>query len=199
MGFKLAPGDRPLNGYTIRRGLGLGGFGEVYFAVTDSGKEVALKRIHRNLDIEFRGAQQCLNLRHPNLVGLYDIRPEDDEQGWIVMEYIAGESLKETLDRSPSGLPEEEVLQYFGQIGAAVGYLHDQGIVHRDLNRPISFLNMAWSKLATTGFPNSFRLHVELVKQKASAPFITWLQRLEKVTMARRSIFMRWESFSMKC
>ncbi len=151
MGFKLAPGDRPLNGYTIRRGLGLGGFGEVYFAVTDSGKEVALKRIHRNLDIEFRGAQQCLNLRHPNLVGLYDIRPEDDEQGWIVMEYIAGESLKETLDRSPSGLPEEEVLQYFGQIGAAVGYLHDQGIVHRDLKPANIFLEHGLVKIGDYG------------------------------------------------
>lgn len=151
MGFKLAPGDRPLNGYTIRRGLGLGGFGEVYFAVTDSGKEVALKRIHRNLDIEFRGAHQCLNLRHPNLVGLYDIRPEDDEQGWIVMEYIAGESLKETLDRSPSGLPEEEVLQLFGQIGAAVGYLHDQGIVHRDLKPANIFLEHGLVKIGDYG------------------------------------------------
>jgi eukaryotic-like serine/threonine-protein kinase len=151
MGFKLAPGDKPLNGYTIRRGLGLGGFGEVYFAVSDSGKEVALKRIHRNLDIEFRGAQQCLNLRHPNLVGLFDIRPEDDEQGWIVMEYIAGESLKELLDRSPSGLPEEDVLQLFGQIGAAVSYLHSQGIVHRDLKPANVFLEHGLVKIGDYG------------------------------------------------
>ena len=41
MRFTYSTGDQPLTGYTIRRGLGVGGFGEVYFAVSEAGKEVA--------------------------------------------------------------------------------------------------------------------------------------------------------------
>ncbi len=47
-------------------GVGQGGFGEIYYAVSDSGKEVALKLIRRNLEVELRGIRQCLNLKHPH-------------------------------------------------------------------------------------------------------------------------------------
>ncbi len=40
--FTYPSGSRPLDGFTIKRGVGIGGFGEVYFAVSDAGKEVAL-------------------------------------------------------------------------------------------------------------------------------------------------------------
>ena len=65
MSFSYSPGAQPLPPYTIRRGVGVGGFGEVYFAVSQAGKEVALKRIQRNLDVELRGVSQCLNLKAP--------------------------------------------------------------------------------------------------------------------------------------
>src|SRR5215218_715894 len=71
MKFAYATGARPLDGYTVKRGVGVGGFGEVYFATTDAGKEVALKRVQRNLEIEIRGVSTCLNLKHPHLVALY--------------------------------------------------------------------------------------------------------------------------------
>src|SRR5215475_12951403 len=75
--FTYASGSRPLEGYTIKRGVGRGGFGEVYFATSDAGKEVALKLIRRNLEVELRGVTQCLNLKHPNLISLFDIRHDD--------------------------------------------------------------------------------------------------------------------------
>src|SRR5215813_12354496 len=90
--FFYASGARPLNGYTIKRGIGHGGFGEVYFATSDAGKEVAIKLIRRNLDIELRGVTQCLNLKHPNLLALYDVRQDDDGDNWVVMELVSGES-----------------------------------------------------------------------------------------------------------
>ena len=68
MKFAYATGARPLDGYTIKRGIGVGGFGEVYFALSDAGKEVAVKCIQRNMDIEVRGVTQCINLKHPNLL-----------------------------------------------------------------------------------------------------------------------------------
>ena len=133
MSFAFAPGSKPLPPYTIRRGIGTGGFGVVYFAVSDAGKEVALKHVQRNLDVELRGASHCLNLKHPNLVALYDICRDANDQAWVVMEYVAGKNLREVLDESPDGLPEPEVRRWFGSIAAGIHHLHQAGLVHRDI------------------------------------------------------------------
>lgn len=133
MKFRFGNGDTPLDGFTIKRGVGVGGFGEVYFATNRAGKEVALKQIQRNLDVEVRGVRQCLNLKHPNLIALYDIQFDAQQQGWIVMEYVSGASLRDVLEANPHGLQQDELFRWFGQIAAGVAYLHDHGIVHRDL------------------------------------------------------------------
>jgi serine/threonine protein kinase len=131
--YMHASGERPLDGYTIKRGIGVGGFGEVYFAISDAGKEVALKRIQRNLDIELRGVRQCLNLKHVNLIALWDIRTGDQGESWVVMEYVPGHSLRDVLQQHRSGLLEADLRRWFLSICAGVSYLHDRGIVHRDL------------------------------------------------------------------
>ena len=102
--FLYASGTRPLDGYVIKRGVGSGGFGEVYYATSDAGKEVALKLIRRNLDTELRGMRQCLNLKHPNLLSLYDIRQDDTGDTWVVMEYMSGKCLESRTGRSSPGL-----------------------------------------------------------------------------------------------
>jgi hypothetical protein len=133
MKFTYPSGSRPLDGFTLKRGIGRGGFGEVYFATSDAGKEVALKLIRRNLEVELRGVRQCLNLKHPNLVGLYDIKNDSMDDRWVVMEHVAGESLEEAIERNPNGMPVDQVLYWMHGIVAGVAYLHDHGIVHRDL------------------------------------------------------------------
>ncbi|QDS91377.1 Serine/threonine-protein kinase PrkC [Roseimaritima multifibrata] len=133
MHFTYASGSSPLPRYTIRRGVGIGGFGEVYFAVSEAGKEVAIKRIQRNLDVELRGVSHCLNLKHPNLVSLFDVCRDDQDQAWVIMEYIAGPNLREVLDQHPQGLPEEEVRRCLVGLASGIAYLHDSGLVHRDL------------------------------------------------------------------
>src|SRR5262249_38049045 len=88
MKFSYSSGSRPLDGYTLKRGIGRGGFGEVYFAISDGGKEVALKLLRDNQEVELRGVAQCLNLKHPNLVALYDMRTDPRGDHWVIMEYV---------------------------------------------------------------------------------------------------------------
>ena len=133
MRFTHQPGAQPLEGYTIHRGIHRGGFGEVYYARSDGGKEVALKLLQREQDVELRGVRQCLNLKHPNLVNLFDVRTDAHGEQWVVMEYINGSSLEDVLASFPNGLPLDEVQDWLSGIVAGVTHLHDRGIVHRDL------------------------------------------------------------------
>ncbi|MEL6105065.1 MAG: serine/threonine-protein kinase [Planctomycetota bacterium] len=151
MSFTFTPGSQPLPPYTIRRGVGAGGFGEVYFAVSQAGKEVALKRIQRNLDVEIRGVSQCLNLKHPNLVSLYDICNGPDGGSWVVMEYVAGDNLRDLLDRNPDGLGEMEARRWFAGIAAGVDHLHNAGLVHRDLKPGNVFDDLGTVKVGDYG------------------------------------------------
>ncbi|HEY6563718.1 MAG TPA: serine/threonine-protein kinase, partial [Pirellulaceae bacterium] len=149
--FTLPSGSRPLEGYTIKRGVGVGGFGEVYYATTDAGKDVALKKIQRNLDIELRGVRQCLNIKHVNLLSLYDIRYDDEGQAWVVMEFVAGCNLQSLIERHPEGLTLGEARFWWEGIAAGVGHLHDCGIVHRDLKPGNIFLDGTTVKIGDYG------------------------------------------------
>ena len=151
MKFAYASGSKPLDGYTVKRGIGIGGFGEVYFATSDAGKEVALKKIQRNLDIELRGVRQCLNLKHANLIALWDIRYDEDGEAWVIMEYVAGESLRDVIHRNPNGMPTEKVDRWFQEIASGVSYLHDHGIVHRDLKPGNIFMDEDVVKIGDYG------------------------------------------------
>jgi len=151
MKFTFAPESRPLEGYTIKRAIYRGGFGEVYYALTDAGREVALKLLQNNTDVELRGVQQCLNLSHPNLVTIFDIRQDGDGDHWILMEYVAGETLDACLRRYSHGLPMEEIRRWLPGLSAGVSFLHDRGIVHRDLKPGNVFIENNVVKVGDVG------------------------------------------------
>jgi hypothetical protein len=132
-GFRYKHGDRPLDGYTIQRAAGRGGFGEVYYAISDGGREVALKVVQAYEQIELRGISQCMNLKSPHLVTIFDVRFGAEGQPFVIMEYVNGPSLRELLDQSPSGLGTQKAAFFLREIGKGLTYLHDCGIVHRDL------------------------------------------------------------------
>jgi hypothetical protein len=155
MKFSYSSGQRPLDGFTLKRGIGRGGFGEVYFAVSDGGKEVALKLVRGDTQIELRGVAQCLNLKHPNLVNLYDLRTDSQGDHWVVMEYVAGEPLNVVLTRHPTGLPKELAREWFLGLARSVAYLHDHGIVHRDLKPGNVFLENGTVKVGDYGLSKS--------------------------------------------
>jgi hypothetical protein len=155
MKFTYSTGQKPLEGYTIKRGIGKGGFGEVYFALSDGGKEVALKLIRGQTDVELRGIRQCLNLKHPNLVSLYDVKNDAHGEPWVVMEYVSGETLNSIMNRHPRGIPQELIRQWFPSLCRATGYLHDHGIVHRDLKPANIFLEAGLLKVGDYGLSKS--------------------------------------------
>ena len=151
MKFTYRSGQRPLDGYTLKRGVGQGAFGEVYFAVSDGGKEVALKLLRGHTDAELRGVSHCLNLKNPNLVHLYDLRTDARGDHWVVMEYVFGESLASVINKHPTGLPTEVIREWFAALSRGVAYLHDQGVVHRDLKPANIFVEHGQLKIGDYG------------------------------------------------
>ncbi|MBN9122978.1 MAG: serine/threonine protein kinase, partial [Planctomycetes bacterium] len=151
MKFTYRSGQRPLDGFTLKRGVGQGAFGEVYFAVSDGGKEVALKLLRGHTDAELRGVSHCLNLKHPNLVHLYDLRTDAVGHHWVVMEYVFGESLASVINKHPTGLPTEVVREWFAALARGVAYLHNQGVVHRDLKPANIFIEHGHLKIGDYG------------------------------------------------
>lgn len=133
--YRYKKGDQPLDGYTIEYALGRGGFGEVYFAISDSGREVALKAVHNYEDVELRGISHCMNLKSPHLVTIFDVRYGDENVPWVIMEYVSGPSLHElmTQTESESGLGEDQAMYFVRELIKGLCYLHDAGVVHRDL------------------------------------------------------------------
>jgi hypothetical protein len=149
--YAFSSGARPLDGYTIKRAIGRGGFGEVYYATSDSGKEVALKLILRNLDVERRGVIQCMNLKCPNLLTVYDLKSNDSGDAFVIMEYVSGPSLASVLQQYPEGLPLHEVRHWLKGLVEGVAYLHDHGIVHRDLKPANLFMEEGIVKIGDYG------------------------------------------------
>ncbi|MEQ9452977.1 MAG: serine/threonine-protein kinase [Phycisphaeraceae bacterium] len=150
-GFRYQSGERPLEGYTIKRAAGRGGFGEVYYAVSDSGREVALKAVQGFADIELRGIAQCMNLKSPHLVSIFDVRTNDQGVPFVIMEYVAGPNLRQLIDVNPSGLGEQKTAFFLREIGKGLAYLHDSGIVHRDLKPGNIFYDEGYVKIGDYG------------------------------------------------
>jgi hypothetical protein len=153
--YTFSSGARPLEGFTIKRAIGRGGFGEVYYATSDSGKEVALKLLTRNIEIERRGVLHCMNLKSPHLITIYDLKANDEGDTFVIMEYVNGPSLASILADHPNGLPPTEVRAWLKGLIDGVSYLHDHGIVHRDLKPANLFLEDGTVKIGDYGLSKS--------------------------------------------
>jgi len=133
----LSPGTR-LGPYEIVSQIGAGGMGEVYRAAdTRLSRRVALKIIgpqwsgNREARLRFeREARAISALSHPHVCTLYDIG-EQGEIGYLVMEFVDGQTLRDRLDSGPT--PLDELLRYATQIADALEIAHAHGITHRDL------------------------------------------------------------------
>jgi tetratricopeptide (TPR) repeat protein len=125
--------------YNIVDVLGRGGMGLVYRAFDKHlGREVAIKTVTENFarDPEMlerfnREASRTGILKHPNIVTIYDLG-EQDGFPYIVMEYVAGEPL-DKLIHSNRPVPLSFKLKIIEQVCDALGYAHQNDIIHRDV------------------------------------------------------------------
>jgi serine/threonine-protein kinase len=124
--------------YQILDRLGAGGMGEVYRAVhLKLGKVVAIKVLNQRAHSQSYLQRFCnearlqAQLQHPRIVALYDFL-EYQGQPCIVMEYIDGQTLDERI-RIAGVLPTEDALNIFQAIVEGIGYVHEKGIIHRDI------------------------------------------------------------------
>ncbi|MFH2056000.1 MAG: serine/threonine-protein kinase [bacterium] len=127
-----------LGKYSIKKKLGEGGFGAVYLAEDNIGREVALKVLHPQVAQDemlsgyFRREAVALGrLSHPNIVLIHNF---DQEEGktYIVMEYVDGPTLAKMLQRR-GVMPVDDTLAIFVQVLRALGHAHSKGVVHRDI------------------------------------------------------------------
>ncbi len=125
--------------YELRQCIGIGGMARVYLAYDHLlNREVAVKILTPALAADplfverfRREAQAAAALNHPNIVTIYDTGTTDDTY-YIVMEYVPGPNLKETI-RARGPLPESEALPIGAQVAAALGAAHAHHLIHRDI------------------------------------------------------------------
>ncbi|MFZ1006469.1 MAG: protein kinase [Candidatus Sulfotelmatobacter sp.] len=136
--------------YLIVDQLGRGAMGVVYKARDPQiDRVVALKTVsllglepeeEEEFLTRFRcEAQAAGRLQHPGIVTIFDVGEDDEShEPYIVLEYVAGESLSRILSREKK-LPLPRALQLAEELADALDYAHAQGVVHRDI-KPANIL-----------------------------------------------------------
>lgn len=147
--------------YRITERLGQGGMAEVYAGVhTHLDRKVAVKVLHSYLleggdfvDRFKREAKAVANLRHPNIVQVYDFDIQDDLI-FMVMEYIDGVNLHAKLvevGNRGERLPIKLIGSIINDIASALDYAHSKDMLHRDI-KPSNIMIDSEDKAYLTDF-----------------------------------------------
>jgi serine/threonine-protein kinase len=157
--LKPALSDR----YTIQRELGRGGMATVYLARDlKHDREVAVKVLDPHLGAVLGGERFLREIRiaaglnHPHILALHD-SGEVDGLLYYVMPYVAGESLRQRLERQTQ-LSIDEAVDILGQVGRALDHAHHQGVVHRDIKPENILLQDREAVVADFGIARAVRV-----------------------------------------
>ncbi len=125
--------------YVTEEKLGSGGMAEVYIAHDNLlDRQVAVKILHEayRSDVEFierfhREAKAAAKLTHPNIVSIFDVGVDNDDH-YIVMEYVPGNTLKDKI-REEGALKIPEVVTIAKDIASGLAHAHLNNLVHCDI------------------------------------------------------------------
>jgi hypothetical protein len=124
--------------YRVTRVLGCGGMGAVYLAddLRIRGRQVAVKE---NLNISLQAQSQfqsevnlMVGLDHPSLPKVSDQFIADTGRQYLVMDYVAGETLEDVVNRCGL-LPESQVIALVDQLLDVLEHMHARSVIHRDI------------------------------------------------------------------
>jgi eukaryotic-like serine/threonine-protein kinase len=135
----LAAGTLVEGKYRVEASIGGGAMGEVYVAVHERlGRRVAVKVLRPSLGVSDeavkrfqREARAAARIGSRRIVDVIDAGELDSGLPFLVMEHLAGESLRHRLDRGP--LPAREIVPIAIEILEGLAEAHDAGILHRDI------------------------------------------------------------------
>ena len=186
--------------YEIIAELGRGAMGVVYKARDPKiDRFVAVKAISlstQNPDEEreyrerfFHEAQAAGRLLHPGIVTIFDTG--EDTEGhiaYIVMEYIAGQSLDRMLSEKSKKLPLEQALLLTEELAEALDHAHGQGVIHRDM-KPANILVTpeGHAKIADFGIAKMNQAYMTLRGQVLGTPAYMSPEQLEGEHVDQRS------------
>lgn len=150
--------NQQLGTYQIRALLGKGGMARVYRAYDSTlDREVAIKVIRTEAETpEYikrfrREARVAANLRHPNIVQVYQLG-EQDGIIYMVQELLPGPTLEQFIrDQSTPYIPAEHVLAIMTQMARAIDFAHQHSVLHRDI-KPSNALYNAVGEIVLTDF-----------------------------------------------
>lgn len=178
--------DEPQENYASLRILGKGAFGQaVLYRKTDDNslvvwKEIALPKMSEEEKDKSLNEVDILSLLdHINIICYYN-HFFDDSTLYIEMEYANGGTLFEKIRDQEELFPEQDCIWYFYQLMSAVSYIHNIGILHRDIKTLNIFMTKAGvlklgdfgiskvlednSKLAETHVGTPYYMSPELIK-----------------------------------
>ncbi len=137
--------------------LGVGAYGKVRLGTHRlTSTRVAIKQIPKSMSAALtREIHHHRRLHHPHICQLYEVIATESHI-WLVTELCSGGELFDYLAEK-GRLNEEEARIIFGQLCLAVGYIHDGGVVHRDLKLENVLLDERCRvKLGDFGFTREF-------------------------------------------
>ena len=132
----LKAGDVVADQYAVAGPIAYGGLGWIYLATDKAlGRWVVLKGLLNSGDAGAAAAavaerQFLASVKHANIVGVYTFASRGTE-GFIVMEYVGGQTLKD-VRKARGPLPPAEAVAYVHRILGAFAYLHDRSLVYCD-------------------------------------------------------------------
>lgn len=164
---ELQPGTKLLHGqYTITRFLNNGGFGITYLAKNSLNRNVVIKecfpnafcrrskatvaarsRAHQSdlrlvVQLFVREAHNLAKIVHPNIVAVHQVF-EDNGTAYMAIDYIDGLDLLEMIENKKTKLSPEAIVLITEKMLSAVGFIHENNMLHRDISPDNILINMA--------------------------------------------------------